>query len=247
MKWFFVVLLCFLPEAFGTASARKKAGSQKKLLMLTAAVSAGAGIYLLATQCNPSPAPVICSSPVGPGGPGPGEMAATAGTPPCTGSPTPGVIFGCILGPLALAQAVINYKQAKDMGKLEDQLAAKPPDGDVDVPIPTDGEGNPTDIPVPCPGDHRETCILTKDGLKVTSPKGGSETPIANFAAMVPTNPKIEKLIKEAMAGEKQQELLKQAREIDPDFDPSNMMRAKSAIGGSPFFRRQRRFLGGHG
>lgn len=194
-------------------SARKKAKKQKKLLMLSAAVSAGMGGYLLVKHCKPSAVP-------------PNKM-------------------GCIMGPLALAQALVSYKSAKDMGKVEDQFAALAPGetpfgensnnggsggnggpneegGEDDPPILCgeesllcDANGNPKNITVPCPGDPSKDCILTKDGTRITAP-GGLDMEIASLASTVPTGPEVDRAMTRAL--NKQRALIEQAKEIDPSY-----------------------------
>ena len=135
----------------------------------------------------------------------------------------------CIMGALALGQALISYKSAKDMGKTESQFASKDPGDDTSGPvidlcdneyIICDADGNPQDSIIPCPGNPTSNCILARDGRRITPVDGGPTTTTAELADDAPTGSEADQALEEAMRD--QEELLSQIRDIDPNYDPTS-------------------------
>ena len=98
-----------------------------------------------------------------------------------TGGP-PGATIGCYLGPLALAQALISYNKAKDLGKVADQMSGsstESPSGDgkdtpaEDSDIPKVDGTSIAEIPFPCPGKSKVSCTLNPNGTEI-QPLNGS-------------------------------------------------------------------------
>ena len=133
--------------AAGEDAAIKKIKKQRRLLLLAGVVSAGAGAYLLACQCNPSS--LAINSGTGPTGDGTGgsgkktcsdhreeskaawattdttaqSLAESLSSSGMIGGP-PGTTMGCWLGPLALGQAGIMLHKWHKLGKKKKQLSS---------------------------------------------------------------------------------------------------------------------------
>lgn len=135
----------------------------------------------------------------------------------------------CIMGALALGQALISYKSKKDMGETENQFASQDPGDDNSGPvvdlctneyITCDANGNPQDSLIPCPGNPTSDCILSRDGRRIIPVTGGPGTTTTQLAKGAPTGPKVDQALQEAMKDQK--ELLAQIREIDPNYNPAS-------------------------
>ena len=205
-------------------SAIQKAKKQRKRLMLAAFVSGGAGIYLLKTKCNPTdfpmgdgkiniPEPVSAADSIT----GIASAASVSGLTNAMnnigliGGP-PKTTFGCVLGPVAIAQALMMLKKASDMKKTIAQLSGSKGGGSDDFDIP--------DVNVPCLEDPTKTCKLVNGGTHITSLDGSPPRSIKEVAENLPPHDE-QTLAALEEAVKAQEETLAKAREsLGPDFNP---------------------------
>ena len=171
--------------------------------------------------------------------------------------PAAGETMGCYLGPLALAQSLVSYKRAKELGKTADQMSAietppesgsksppseeeKTPPEEPDTPVV---EGTPVEeIPFPCPGNSKQSCTLSPDGTKIRPLNGGPPIDVGALAGVVPEDKKTNQAIDEALKA--QEKLLAEARQLDPDFDP---FAGQNLSGGAPLMGGSSSSPGGSG
>ena len=148
----------------------------------------------------------------------------------CSPKATPPVMIGCILGPLALAQAIISYKKANELGKVVKQFSGSSPEEpgsdtlsenteDPDkADVPKVNDTPVSDIPFPCPGDLSKSCTLNSQGTQIETPDGSPPTNISSLTALIPNAESTKKAVDEALA--EQAKLLEEAEELEPGFDP---------------------------
>ena len=207
-------------------SAIQKAEKQKNRLMIAALISGGVGAYLLKCQCNPS---LELGSGISCGATAEernlfniGVVADPAATlmdkigSAITGGP-PNTTIGCILGPVAIAQALMMLKKASDMKKTIAQLSG------TDSKLPPDLEDSLDPIPdvnVPCLEDPTKTCKLVNGGTHITSLDGSPPRSIKEVAENLPPHDE-QTLAALEEAVKAQEETLAKAREsLGPDFNP---------------------------
>ena len=203
-------------------SATQKIEKQRKFLGYSAVANMAVGAYLLNRQCNPSPVPKPNKKAEGEtekcknlDGADPDKKAfchyALGGL---IGGP-PNTVHGCILGPAALLQGIIQIKQRKSLKRTKRKLAGvttgidgsalyagnvdgaggntgNPIDGGLSYPepVPLD-ETEPFHIPdleIPCANDPTQTCRLTNNGETMIPLNGGPPQSISEIAANLPTS-----------------------------------------------------------
>ena len=217
-------------------SATKKIDKQRKFLGFSALANVAVGVYLLNKQCNPTPYAKYTAGDfqtkcgIQAGGP-PGTVAATALAAASTahlagklncgfamgnmiGGP-PNTVHGCVMGPLALAQGLMHFKQRQSLKRTRQKLegvntgidgsmlyagnvdgaegnTGNPIDGGPSYPKPASlDENEPFHIPdleIPCPNDPTQTCQLTNNGETIVPVNGGPPQSVSEIAANLPTS-----------------------------------------------------------
>ena len=141
---------------------------------------------------------------------------------------------GCVLGPLALGQALISHNQA---GKLQtaasqlsginfpsDEKEAEKLDSSADKELEVNGQPiAETKFPCEAIGAGQGQCRLSPDGTKVQPVNGGEAVGIGELAGMTRIDdPAERKAAKTALrkALKTQKPLLAKAKELEADYDP---------------------------
>ena len=217
-------------------SATKKIEKQRKFLGFSAFANMAVGAYLLNNQCNPTTAPKPGSPDAENGdavkqkcGEGLFNGGASAGlavdipdadfdkSTKCAyglggliGGP-PGVVYGCYLGPAALAQGVAHMKQRASLKRIRNNLKGVTTGidgsalyaGNTIIGAGTDTEtetpGNSDtdeevvfaipDLEVPCMDDPTKTCRITDNGETIVPVDGsGPAQSISELAGNLPTS-----------------------------------------------------------
>ena len=205
-------------------SAIQKAKKQRKRLMFAALISGGVGAYLLKCQCNLSTDPLS--------GTACGEAAAATQSDPLPANPAatlmdkigsaitggpPGTTIGCILGPVAIAQALMMLKKSMDMKKTIAQLSGGSSKLLADM---EESMNSIPDVEVPCLEDPTKTCKLVNGGTHITSLDGSPARSIKEVAENLPPHDE-QTLAALEEAIKAQEETLAKAREsLGSDFDP---------------------------
>ena len=211
-------------------SAIKKAKKQRKLLMLAAFASAGAGIYLLKKKCNPTDFPMgdgkidipkpenfqpsdttgITSAEAV------GGLTRAINNIGMIGGP-PKTTYGCVLGPLAIASAAMMLKRSMEMKKTIAQLSGGSSKLLADM---EESMNSISDIDVPCLEDPTKTCKLVNGGTHITTLDGSPPRSVKEVAENLPPHDE-QTLAALEEAIKSQEETLAKAREsLGPDFNP---------------------------
>ena len=152
----------------------------------------------------------------------------------CSPNGTPPNYSGCVLGPLALGQAYLSYRQVKKLKKLEDQLShvenpktegPKTTEQTVSAEESTEedltiGDQKVSEMAFPCPDNSKMSCIVDESGTGIRPIGGGPSTSLAALAANVPNTAETRKALSGAIKTQK--ELEEEAKKTDPDFQSMN-------------------------
>lgn len=130
----------------------------------------------------------------------------------------PNTYHGCVLGPLAIAQAIILLKSRSSLKKTRNKLQGVTTDMNS---IENFYAENIPDVEIPCVEDPSQTCLLTNNGETITSLYGGPPISVSELAANLPSN--IEGMEAEA---------IQQALDENPDIE-NMMVQARAANPGN--------------